>query len=45
MRGLPSSLSWFLRWLVGIDTAMSKWRGPERFAKEQSITFENGEKN
>ena len=45
MRGLPSSLSWFVRWLGGVDTAMQKWRGPEKFAKEQGIVFENGEKH
>jgi hypothetical protein len=42
MRGLPSSLAWFVRWIGGVDTAIGKWRGPERFTKEQSIVFENG---
>ena len=42
MRGLPASLAWFVRWLGGVDRAMENWRGPERFAIEQSIALENG---
>ena len=44
MRGLPSSLAWFVRWLGGVDTAMQNWRGAEAFEKEQSIVFENGKR-
>lgn len=42
MRGLPVSLAWFVRWIGGVDRAMESWRGPEQFAKEQEIVFENG---
>lgn len=42
MRGLPSSVAWFVRWIGGVDTAMQNWRGAETFAKEQSLVFENG---
>lgn len=42
MRGLPTSIAWFVRWLGGVDTAMESWRGPQRFAAEQNITLENG---
>lgn len=42
MRGLPSSVAWFVRWLGGVDTAMNEWRGSEVFAKEQNVALQNG---
>jgi len=42
MRGLPTSLAWFVRWIGGVDRAMESWRGADRFEKEQGIIFENG---
>jgi hypothetical protein len=42
MRGLPVSLHWFVRWIGGVDRAMSTWRGSSKFAVEQDITFQNG---
>lgn len=37
MRGLPSSLSWFVRWLGGVDRAMTNWLGSQKFAENQSL--------
>jgi hypothetical protein len=42
MRCLPVSIAWFVRWVGGVDTAMDRWRGAERFTTEQGISFENG---
>jgi hypothetical protein len=42
MRCLPVSLAWFVRSLGGVDTAMDRWRGADRFATEQGMSSENG---
>ena len=42
MRGLPTSLAWFVRWVGGVDKAMESWRGPKKFHEENGIAMENG---
>jgi len=39
MRGLPTSITWFVRWLGGVDEAMSKWRGPPKYMEDQSLSL------
>jgi hypothetical protein len=42
MRGLPSGFAWLLRWITGVDKAMESWLGPTAFARENTLTNENG---